>query len=259
LLGKGCEASVQRGGCRWHLDLREGIDFSIWLLGSFEPRTIALYRRLVRPGSVVLDVGANIGAHTIPLAGLVGADGRVHAFEASEWAFDKMSRNLAINPELVSRVTANHCFLTDGTSAQVYAREIYSSWPLDARDALHPEHRGELKSIGGAVRTTLDQYAGEQQLKRVDLIKIDVDGNELSVLEGGSRSIGKWRPPMVIELAPYICTEAGHEFDVLIGRLRDLGYRQVEVIGKRRRFPLEASDLERVIPTGASINALLTT
>ncbi len=256
-MGKGCEALVQRGGRRWHLDLCEGIDFSIWLLGSFEPRTIALYRRLVRPGSVVLDVGANIGAHTIPLAGLVGADGRVHAFEASEWAFEKMDRNLASNPEIVPRVTANHCFLTDGTDAQVYEKQIYSSWPLEARDALHPEHRGELKSIGGAVRTTLDQYAAEQQLKRVDLIKIDVDGNELSVLQGGSRSIGKWRPPMVIELAPYICTEAGHAFPDLIGLLRDLGYRQVDVIGKRRRYPLEAS-LERVIPTGASINALLT-
>jgi FkbM family methyltransferase len=257
-MGRGNETSVQRGGCRWHLDLREGIDFSIWLLGSFEPRTIALYRRIVRPGSVVLDVGANIGAHTIPLAGLVGADGRVHAFEASEWAFDKMSRNLAINRELVSRVTANHCFLTDGTDAQIEEKEIYSSWPLDTRDALHPQHGGELKAIGRAIRTSLDNYATEQQLKGVDLIKIDVDGNELSVLQGGSRSISRWLPPMVIELAPYVCTEAGHDFPVLIGLLRDLGYRQVEVIGKRRRFPLEASHLERVIPTGASINALLT-
>src|SRR4051794_6121732 len=109
LMGKSCEASVERGGRRWHLDLCEGIDFSIWLLGSFEPRTIALYRRAVAPGSVVLDLGANIGAHTIPLAGLVGPQGRVHAFEASEWAFEKMSRNLAINPDLVARVSANHC------------------------------------------------------------------------------------------------------------------------------------------------------
>ncbi len=65
---KGPEARALRGGVEWLLDLREGIDFSIWLLGSFEPETVRCYRKIVKNGDVVLDIGANIGAHTLHLA-----------------------------------------------------------------------------------------------------------------------------------------------------------------------------------------------
>src|SRR5271170_1360120 len=67
---------VRRDGLRWQLDLREGIDFSIFLLGVFERSSVNVYRRLIRPGDVVLDIGANIGAHTLQFARLVGGAGR---------------------------------------------------------------------------------------------------------------------------------------------------------------------------------------
>ena len=75
LAGRGPSTQVTRQGIRWAQDLREGIDFSIWLLGSFEPETVRCYQRLIRPGDVVLDIGANIGAHTLPLARAVGPSG----------------------------------------------------------------------------------------------------------------------------------------------------------------------------------------
>lgn len=85
---------VRRDGIHWDLDLSEGIDFAIFLLGGLELRTLRLYRRLVQPGDTVLDVGANIGAHALPLARLVGASGRVVAFEPTQFAFCKLQRNL---------------------------------------------------------------------------------------------------------------------------------------------------------------------
>ena len=71
--GKGDLVEIRRGGYNWALDLHEGIDFSIFLLGGFEPRTLRLYRKLLgrQEGEIVLDIGANIGAHTLPLAKLV--------------------------------------------------------------------------------------------------------------------------------------------------------------------------------------------
>src|SRR6266850_1982257 len=91
---------VQRGGLRWQLDLNEGIDFSIYLLGAFERSAISTYRRLIPPAAVVLDIGANVGAHTLHLARAVGEDGRVYAFEPTVYAFDKLQRNLALNPDI---------------------------------------------------------------------------------------------------------------------------------------------------------------
>ena len=90
LVGGGPELVTSRQGLTWQLDLREGIDLSIYLLGRFEPSTVRCYTRLVNPGDVVLDVGANIGAHTLPLARLVGEAGRVIAFELTRYAFLKL-------------------------------------------------------------------------------------------------------------------------------------------------------------------------
>lgn len=53
----------QRGGIYWDLDLCQGIDFSIFLLGVFEPETVASYSSQLTEGNTVLDIGANIGAH----------------------------------------------------------------------------------------------------------------------------------------------------------------------------------------------------
>jgi hypothetical protein len=72
---------LRRRGIRWDLDLAEGIDLSIYLLGAFEPRLVGAYRKLIRPGACILDIGANIGAHTLQFAQLVGDRGKVVAYE----------------------------------------------------------------------------------------------------------------------------------------------------------------------------------
>jgi tRNA G37 N-methylase Trm5 len=77
LVGGGDLVRVVRNGLVWELDLSEGIDLAIFLFGQFESATAKAIERLVRPGAIVLDIGANIGAHTLPLARLVGSEGKV--------------------------------------------------------------------------------------------------------------------------------------------------------------------------------------
>jgi hypothetical protein len=78
-----------RRGLTWSLDLTEGIDLAIFILGGFELKTLRRYKKLIREGDVVLDIGANVGSHTLPLAQLVGHAGKVFAFEPTAWAFEK--------------------------------------------------------------------------------------------------------------------------------------------------------------------------
>src|SRR5580692_10186007 len=96
----GAVTTVRRRRVNWALDLREGIDFSIWLLGAFELATVRAYERLVRRGDTVLDIGANIGAHTLHLARAVGAEGKVWAIEPTDYAIGKLRDNMALNPGL---------------------------------------------------------------------------------------------------------------------------------------------------------------
>jgi hypothetical protein len=93
--------------------------------------------QLTEPSSLVLDIGANIGAHTLHLAGLVGPKGRVMAFETTDFAFGKLRRNLDLNPPLASGVEAFHCFLTASDQASV-PDAIYSSCRLPRRQGCTP-------------------------------------------------------------------------------------------------------------------------
>ena len=114
-LGAGSVADVRRDGLNWRLDLGEGIDFAIYLLGAFERGTQKQYGQILKAGDVALDIGANIGAHTLPIARCVGPSGHVHAFEPTVFAFAKLEANIARNPELGERITAGQTLLSDSS------------------------------------------------------------------------------------------------------------------------------------------------
>src|SRR2546421_150743 len=129
LLGRGPEVRTRRHGIAWCLDLREGIDFSIWLRGSLEPSTIAAYRRELKPGATVIDVGANMGSHTLEFARTVGPQGRVLACEPTAHVFARLLANLEANRDLRPRVHADQVMLMAAPDAALPAK-LVSSWPL---------------------------------------------------------------------------------------------------------------------------------
>ena len=244
---------VRRGGIRWSLDLEEGIDFSIYLLGAFERSTAATLRALVKPGDTVLDIGANIGAHTLGLAKSVGSAGKVFAFEPADFAFQKLLRNLALNPELEQRTHASQVMLGSGTEKP--RAGVYASWPLEKVDSVHPKHRGRFVSTQGAAADKLDAFVERQGIGRINLIKMDVDGNELPVLLGGKRVLHEQRPIIVMEMSPYVHAEEQNSFAAMIELLSGLRYR-IEDAANRKGLPLDAAALERLIPDGAGINVI---
>jgi FkbM family methyltransferase len=253
-LGKGNSATVSRGGLRWRLELNEGIDFAIYLLGAFERSTVVTLQKLVKPGDVVFDIGANIGAHTLGLARSVGPAGRVYAFEPADFAFAKLRANLALNPELNARTFPRQILLS-ASAAEPPETQIYASWPLEATNAVHPKHRGMLVTAKGAAVDTLDLFVERERTERLDLIKMDVDGHELPVLQGGLGTLKKFRPILVMELSPYVHREHQHDFAEFVALLREAGY-SLQDARNWRRLPLEAARLEALIPDGASINAI---
>jgi FkbM family methyltransferase len=254
MAGKDNCATVRRGGIRWCLDLSEGIDFSIYLLGAFERSTAATLQKLVKPGDVVFDIGANIGAHTLGLARSVGSTGRVFAFEPADFAFAKLKRNLALNPELEARAHPRQVLLA-AAPAEHAQPEIYASWPLKKDDSVHPKHRGRLVTARNATVDTLDRFVEREGIDRLNLIKIDVDGHELPVLQGGLRILTKFRPVLVMEMSPYVHAEEHNSFAALVALLGDAGY-SLQDASTRNPLPLQAGQLEALIPDGASLNVI---
>lgn len=258
LTGRGMQSTCRRQGLFWKLDLDEGIDLSIYLLGSYEPRTLRAYRRILQPGAVVADIGANIGAHTLHFANLVGDQGRVFAFEPTDYASAKLRANLALNPTLVPRVAVEQLFLVADASG-VMPASVPSSWPVSGPepDDLHSGHLGKYQALADARATTADDYFRGQGLSRLDLVKLDVDGHELAVLKGFQQTLRRFRPPILIELAPYVYdgTNAS-EFDEMVGLLAGMGYRFSNA-NSGSPIPSDPADLRRKITPGGGINALL--
>jgi len=255
LAGRPDKGIFSRRGITYDLDLAQGIDFAIYLGGMFERTTAVALAGLTEPSSLVLDIGANIGAHTLLLASLVGAGGRVMAFEPTDFAFRKLRRNLDLNPQLASRVETLRCFLTasDGTSVP---GAIYSSWPLTVETGLHPKHLGREMLTDQAQARSLDSVLADRADRRVQLVKLDVDGFECDVLRGAAAMLRDARPVFVMELAPYSLEERGSSLEELLSYFVPNGYSFYTLLS-RRRLPSTASELQRMVPDGSSMNVVV--
>ena len=256
VIGKSDSCSVTRRGIRYELDLAQGIDFAIFM-GGFEADTMAACARYIKPGNTVLDIGANIGAITLELAKAVGAKGRVLAFEPTKFAFDKLSRNIRLNPDLSPRIRAVQTFLGAADDDKA-PPEIHSSWPLAGGSDLHVKHLGEAKTTAGASMRRLDTILAENGIGRVDLVKLDVDGFECEVLAGAEKLFAASAPVFLIELAPYVHAERGHSFKQFLATFSSRGYKFFEQ-RSNRPLPNDPDQLAKMIGDGAGINVVART
>ena len=254
LFGLPAEVVATRRGLSWSLNLKEGIDLAIYVLGGFELRTLRRYAQLIKEGDVVLDIGANVGAHTLPLAQLVGNTGKVFSFEPTAYAFAKQQTNIALNPSLVSRISAHQMMLM-ATDADPLPEFVYSSWPLEAADDLNDEHHGRLMETRGSVTDTLDRFVRNAGIKHINFIKLDVDGNESDVLAGAKTVLVNSHPAIMLELAPYVYESAPQTFDKLLDDLWRMGY-QISDMATGRILPQKSAKIRAMIPEAGSLNVL---
>ena len=161
---------------------------SLDLYGELSEPEIELFRQYLRPGMVAVDVGANIGTHTVCFAQSVGPSGRVLAFEPQGVLHQVLCGNAALNK--CGNVMAEHKALGAHAGTLVvpwldYAREgNFGALELGAWT------QGETVPLA-----TLDSYA----LNACHLIKIDVEGMERDVLEGARATISRHQPLLYVE------------------------------------------------------------
>jgi FkbM family methyltransferase len=244
---------VRRRGVTWELDLREGIDLVIYVLGAFELETLKTLEALTPPGSVVLDIGANVGAHTLHLARLVGEHGRVIAFEPTDFAVSKLRANLAANPSLEPRVEVRQAFLV-GKMEEGVERTLASSWPVDGTPPDDPKMGSRSMAVAGAQAVTLDSALEALGRPTVSLVKMDIDGHELGALQGAQSLLARDHPVIVMELAPYVFTPPG-KFDEMVRLLIAANYR-LRPLGSSEDLPRDPQALRASIPTNGSVNVV---
>ena len=201
-------------GITYELDLREVIDSSLYFTSTYEVIIDRLFEKYVKPGSTVVDIGANIGLHTLRSALLTGQTGEIIAIEPSTWAIKKLQRNLELNPELSKIIEIRHNALGENVEKAI-SLGFQSSYRLNGKNEIYSEVVDVL---------TLDSIAEQDSLLSVDFIKIDVDGHELHILRGAKNMLSISKPVLVVEFTPSYSTSYLDELTAIEQHLRSLGY-----------------------------------
>jgi len=186
-----------------------GVGWQLSERGCYDADEIELFRHMIRTMKqaaperqmIMLDIGANIGIHSVALSAEIGATGRIYAFEAQRLVFYMLAGNVALNS-----LENVHC-LHKAVGAEVGMIDIPQfdfSKPLiqgsvefgpQQNEPIGQERRKDLDLQDQVECVTIDSLA----LPRVDLMKIDVEGMEIQVLQGAENTISKYYPLIFVE------------------------------------------------------------
>lgn len=181
---------------------------SLDVYGEFSEGEVELFRQVMHAGNVVIEVGANIGAHTLFIAQQVGRSGVVIAFEPQRILFQTMCANLALNS--VSNVYTLQQAVGARSGSVVIPPLDYTKENNFGGLALGGYESGE-----GVPLATIDGF----NFPACSFLKIDVEGMELDVLQGADRLIRQHRPVIYVE------NDREEKSAALIRHLDSLGYK----------------------------------
>jgi FkbM family methyltransferase len=220
------ERPVEVEWCRGlKLELRLGNDVSWWVFvgGAYEPNELALFAAILEPGMTVVDVGANEGLFTLIGASRVGDRGRVLALEPSSREFDWLRANIELNRlanvEAFPLALYAHVGMTKLTRAGI-GHEGYNA--IGDR-IVSPEVSAAGTEVVGL--ETLDGFVTARGVERLDVVKLDAEGCEALIVEGGLATMRRFRPIVLMEVMPEHLAAQGSTVGGLLDMLEELAYR----------------------------------
>lgn len=192
-----------------------------------------VFLSLIRRGDVVMDVGANTGYYSMLFSHLVGPHGSVHAFEPVPPTFAELARQVQRSFRF-SNVALSNCALADEEKTAVLylpgndhgqaalTQHRFGSWTADVPIHTYPSRV-----------TTLDVYMESRGIGSLSFVKCDVEGAELLVLRGASRTIRRFTPLLFLEVSRHWTADFSYEPADLIRLLETFGYSRFFLITDR--------------------------
>lgn len=201
--------------------LRLPIRFHRYYPADYEAANVAFINAHVPREGVVLDIGAQIGLMTKLFADLVGPHGNVYAFEPTPLTFRYLQMTIAIN-EVSDRVSANNVAISEKTETCLFN---VSEFDIDASNSLM-NTQGLRRTRAISVQTiSIDEFITNNQVKKVDFIKIDVEGAELKVLLGARATISMHKPAIQLALHPQFLPDATASLEMIYNFLDKMEYQ----------------------------------
>lgn len=230
-----------KGGFKMLVSPHDYISYEIYFMGLYDPLMTSFLQAHIFEGNVCWDIGAERGWFTLLMADLVGKTGRVDSFEAFPPNFVKLKNNVDLNQ--FEWVTANNIAISDSTSKMFFvppSDEVtrYVSFLQDCGGVGYLTQNPTPNSIE-VPTVSLDDYVSTHPLKRLDFIKIDIEGAEYLALLGARNVISKFRPKIVIEYNRDALLRTGASIEKLDELLDQYGYDRYTFYGKMEKLQLE--------------------
>jgi FkbM family methyltransferase len=242
---------IRRKNISYEVDLSEGIDLAIFLFGEFQSHLFKQSDMKIAQNAIIFDVGANIGDTTLKFANQF-PESQVFAFEPTDFAWKKLLRNIELNPDLSTSITPVKCFLSD-TNCEKAEMIAYASWKLvHNSEKSHHYHGGLASSAVATPSIRLDTFIEENRISRVDLLKIDTDGHEVSVLRGAIQTLQNFKPYLIIEVGQYTLHEENSSFIDIWNILKECGYSRI--INSQNGKEINLQNYKNIIPEKATID-----
>ena len=223
-------------------------------MGKYEQETTDLILRLIKPGMVVLDIGAHVGYYTLLAARQVGPEGKVYSFEPETDNHALLLRNIEQNG--YENIVATKSAVSDSEGDLT----LYISGLDNGR---HSIYQHDYPQQGGVtVKTvTVDAFLQSQGWPEVGLIKVDVEGAEMQVLAGMAKLLKNASElNMILEFNPPLLTSAGTDPLKLIEELSRMGFKVSGIDERSGLRPLEGTEGEaftrELVANHTSINLL---
>ena len=206
-----------QGNFKINCDTATWIGAKIVYTGNYESVLKDVFKSVIKKDDYILDIGANIGFHTLYFAELVGENGKVTSFEPVPYNFNVLNNNIALN-SFTHIITKNLALGNKNEQISIMADE-------------HSTNPGAFNLFDKSGTTLITCCIGDEIIgdEKIDFIKIDVEGYESFVLEGLVKTIQKNRPTIIFEYDVNYHKKTGLAKDHVFSLLAPLNYRFMQI------------------------------
>lgn len=210
-------------GLKMRLTLKDWVQFNLFIYGQYEDNETKLVRKLCRDESVFFDIGANVGYYSL-IAGKTNKNNRVYAFEPVSKTFARAAENIKLNH--LNNIFLHKKIISNRTELASINVGNENNWGMSSL-VQHDHLSGDVEKVESI---TLDNFVKEEKITRLDLVKIDVEGFELNVLQGMKETLIQFKPIILIEILDQNLAANGHKPADIYHFLWELGYRSYKIL-----------------------------
>lgn len=215
---------------------------ALFVNGIYDPNSIVAINTLLPQDGVFIDVGASFGLFSMPAVTSVGANGHVIAIEPSSRDYNRLVDNININ-DLGNSISAYHLAISNESGTALL------SIATEERSALNTlgtsfSFKGVDKIAKETVDTiSLDDFVVANQIKRIDVIKLDIEGSELKALQGAKKTIAKFHPAIMLGVNTNALKASGTDHDEIQRELSEIGYKAYKLVDDEKLEFVAVPDL----------------